>query len=90
MNFKGFFIGPFGLTVAVITVLAFIALMLLHALAGSGRSVPAGGPAASHGTHSAHAGSTRGLSLLRRLASARWVLAAVTIAITSYRIYSLS
>lgn len=88
MNFKSFFIGPFGLTVAVVTVLAFIALMLLHALAGNDRPVLAGEPAAS--SPGTPAGSTRGLSLLRRLASVRWVLAVITVAITAYRIYSLS
>lgn len=88
MNFKSFFIGPFGLTVAVVTVLAFIATMLLHALSGNGRPVLAGEPAAL--SQGRHAGSTRGMSLVRRLASVRWVLAVITIAITAYRIYSLS
>lgn len=88
MNFKSFFIGPFGLTVAVVTALAFIAAMLLPAMSGTRRPIPAGDPGAF--SSATHAGSPRSALLLRRLASVRWVLAVITIGITAYRIYSLS
>ena len=87
-DLKTFFIGPFGLAVAVLTVLSFIAAMLLYALSGNGRPVLAGDP--STGSHPANARQPRSMSLLRRLAAARWPLAVITVAITAYRIYSLS
>jgi hypothetical protein len=85
---KTFLIGPFGLTVAVLTVLAFIAAMLLHALSGTGQTVLAGDPAAAVRPSSAR--SPRGMVVLRQLSAARWPLAILTVAITAYRIYSLS
>jgi hypothetical protein len=87
-DFRSILIGPLGLAVAVLTVLAFIAAMLLHALSGTGQTVLAGDPTAP--SRPTHARSPRSMVALRRLAAARWPLAVLTVAVTGYRIYSLS
>ncbi len=85
---KNFLIGPLGLAVALCTVLAFVAAMLLYALSHSARTVPAGlsAPAAQP----TDTRQLRGMSVLRRLAAVRWPLAVVAVGLTAYRIYSLS
>lgn len=87
MSAQNLLIGPVGLAIAVITVVAFVAAMLLPSLA-SIVEVPTE-TSATDVALEPHRGLT-GRSGLRAFASMRWPLVVLTILITTYRIYSLS
>ena len=79
---KSFLIGPAGLTIAVLTVLAFVVSMVLRSLA-SNVAVPSGGTRTSNAR-------PRAMSALLVLVRLRWPLAILTLLLTAYRIVSLS
>ena len=77
---KSFLIGPVGLTIAILTVLAFVAAMALQSMVST---------VAADGAPQ-HARRSPTMSVLLVLARLRWPLAVLTLLITGYRIYSLS
>lgn len=89
MNAHHLLIGPVGLAIAVVTVAAFIAAMLLPSFRPAPAAPAVSGMAATDVAPAAARKAT-GRSALGVFASMRWPLVAVTILITTYRIYSLS